>query len=95
MRTHYLLFGCFLFFFFRVAATPLFVLRCKDDQMDLPLEAHFDLTWRHLPGSLRQRVRTSGPRLRVLGSGIGVSLEGPQFLVLGHPRFFRQRSSLG
>ena len=53
-RIHYLLFGLFLVFF-RVAATPLFVLRSEDGQMALPLEAHLNLTWRHLPGRLHQR----------------------------------------
>ena len=52
-----------------------------------------DLTWRHIPGSLRQRVGTRGSCLRVLDSGMGVSAEGHQFLVLVHPRFIRQRSS--
>ena len=58
----------------------------SDGQMVSPLEASLDSVWRQLQEGLRGRMGTRGPRLRILWSGIGVSLEGPKFVVLGHPR---------
>ena len=62
--------------------------------MDLPLEAHLDLTWRQLPGSLCERVGTRGPCLRLLSSGIGIPLDREIFTRLTHSEYSDESESV-
>ena len=68
------------------SALSFVFLSRSDGQMVSPLEASLDSVLGQLQEGLRGRMGTRGPRLRILWSAIGVSLEGPKFLVLGHPR---------
>ena len=57
-----------------------FPLSRNDGQMVSPLETSLDSVWR----ASIESARNWRPMLTVLSARIGVSLEGPKFLVLGN-----------
>ena len=79
-RAHTLLVICCIprLFLFFVGVTT--VLHSDDGQMESPLEALLCPLWRQLQESLHGSMGTRGPCLRVLWSGIGVSMENHQDL---------------
>ena len=74
--TGHLLYPSFVPFFFRVTT----VLHSDDGQMESPLEALLGSLWRQHQESLHGSMGTRGPCLRVLWSGIGVTMENNQDL---------------